>query len=124
MRGFLWRWLIATGILLALARFTYLVEVLSPWRALIAAAVIGLCNALVAPLVALARIVSYPLNYITFGLFSLAVSLFVNAVIVWFAGSGRVSGFEVRGAAGAAAVALILSLANALLSAGARKRRE
>lgn len=74
---------------------------------LITAAVIGLVNALIRPVLVLATL---PLTIATFGLFLLVV----NAVALLIAGA--VTPLEVRGFGGAVVGALVLSVLNLLLT--------
>ncbi len=83
------RWLLSASALLLVAHFYSGVVVTSFTSALIAAAVIGLLNMVVRPiLVAL----TLPVTVLTLGLF-----LFVINALLFWAAAGMLSGFDVRG---------------------------
>ena len=83
------RWLISTAALFAVPYIVPGVSVGNIWNAIVAAAVIGLINLLIRPIL---LIFTLPINMLTLGLFTLVV----NAVLFWFA-STIVDGFEVNG---------------------------
>ena len=83
------RWLISTVALFAVPYIVPGVSVGNIWNAIVAAAVIGLINLLIRPIL---LILTLPINMLTLGLFTLVV----NAVLFWFA-STIVDGFEVSG---------------------------
>jgi len=127
MRALLLRW-----ILMSLAVWGagsvlphHMISVSTVWSALLAVAVIGLLNAFVKPFLFLFKLVTFPINLITLGLFALVVSFAMNVVIFWGVGQW-LPGFKVHGIAGAAAGAAILSVINGalalLLSNGRRGR--
>lgn len=82
--------------------------------ALIAAIILGLANALVKPLLmAIAGGMTCVLSCLTLGLWSLALSWLINALLFWVVGHMNF-GFQVSGFGAALWGALALSLINAL----------
>ena len=84
------KWLLAAVALLCVAYLYSGVEVRSFGAALIAALVIGLCNAIVRPVLV---ILTLPVTVITLGLFLLVI----NALMFWAASSLAGNGFQVHG---------------------------
>ena len=84
------KWLLAAVALLCVAYLYSGVEVHSFGAALIAALVIGLCNAIVRPVLV---ILTLPVTVITLGLFLLVI----NALMFWAASSLSGNGFQVHG---------------------------
>jgi putative membrane protein len=84
------------------------------WQAALAAAVIGLLNALVKPLMFVFKIVTFPINLLTLGMFGLVVSFVMNMIIFWGVGQW-LPGFHVHGILGAAAGAGIMGVINGVL---------
>lgn len=82
-------WLLSAGALLAVAHLYSGVVVTSFTAALIAAAVLGLLNAVVRPVLVL---LTLPVTVVTLGLF-----LFIINALMFWATSSLLSGFEVRG---------------------------
>ena len=82
-------WLLSAGALLAVAHLYSGVMVTSFTAALIAAAVLGLLNAVVRPVLVL---LTLPVTVVTLGLF-----LFIINALMFWATSSLLSGFEVRG---------------------------
>lgn len=83
------RWLISAAAIFAVPFIVPGVSIGNIWNALVAAAVIGLINLLIRPIL---LIFTLPINMLTLGLFTLVV----NAILFWFA-STIVEGFEVHG---------------------------
>ncbi|MCL2603738.1 MAG: phage holin family protein [Defluviitaleaceae bacterium] len=75
--------------------------------AMVAAAVLGLVNAIIKPLM---HIISLPVTILTLGLFSLVINAFSLLLAAWF-----VPGFSISGFWTAFFAALVLSVLNALL---------
>lgn len=94
-------WLLSAAALLAVAHLYSGVAVTSFTAALIAAAVLGLLNAVVRPLLVL---LTLPVTVITLGLF-----LFVINALMFWAAAGLLSGFDVRGFGAALMGSLIYS---------------
>ncbi len=108
MKGLFIRWLILTAAIYLAARFIDGIEVHGFVPALLAAAALGVLNALLRPVLI---ILTLPLNILTLGLFTFVI----NALLLKLA-SGVISGFEVHGFWPALFGALIISLVSWLLS--------
>lgn len=96
------KWLLSAAALLFVAYLYSGVEVKSFTAALIAAFVIGLLNAIVRPVLV---VLTLPVTVVTLGLF-----LFVINALMFWAASGLLDGFQVRGFVGALIGSLIYSL--------------
>ena len=108
MKGLFIRWLILTAAIYLAARFIDGIEVHGFVPAFLAAAALGVLNALLRPVLI---ILTLPLNILTLGLFTFVI----NALLLKMA-SGVISGFEVHGFWPALFGALIISLVSWLLS--------
>jgi putative membrane protein len=95
-------WLLSAAALLAVASLYSGVVVTSFTAALIAAAVLGLLNAIVRPVLV---VLTLPVTVVTLGLFLFVI----NALMFWSA-SGLLSGFNVRGFVPALIGSLIYSV--------------
>ena len=84
------KWLLAAVALLCVAYLYSGVEVRSFGAALIAALLIGLCNAIVRPILV---VLTLPVTVITLGLFIFVI----NALMFWAASGLSGSGFQVHG---------------------------
>ena len=84
------KWLLAAVALLCVAYLYSGVEVHSFGAALIAALLIGLCNAIVRPILV---VLTLPVTVITLGLFIFVI----NALMFWAASGLSGSGFQVHG---------------------------
>ena len=96
------KWLLSAAALLAVAYIYSGVQVTSFTAALLAAFVIGLFNTIVRPILV---ILTLPVTLITLGLF-----LFVINALMFWAASGVMNGFQVRGFGAALIGSLIYSL--------------
>jgi putative membrane protein len=96
------KWLLSAAALLFVAYIYNGVEVKTFTAALIAAFVIGLLNTVVRPILVL---LTLPVTVITLGLF-----LFVINALMFWAASGLLDGFHVRGFVAALIGSLIYSL--------------
>jgi putative membrane protein len=96
------KWLLSALALLAVAYIYGGVVVTDFTSALIAAAVIGLLNMVVRPILV---ILTFPVTVVTLGLF-----LFVINALLFWAASGLLSGFQVSGFLAALIGSLIYSL--------------
>ncbi|HEY9224685.1 MAG: phage holin family protein [Variovorax sp.] len=103
------RWLLSAAALLAVTYLYSGVQVSSFTSALIAAAVIGLLNMIVRPVLV---VLTLPVTIVTFGLF-----LFVINALMFWAASGLLDGFVVRGFVAALIGSLIYSLLRLLIEA-------
>ncbi len=101
------KWLLSAVALLAVAYLYSGVQVQSFGSALLAAAVIGLLNMVVRPVLV---ILTLPVTIVTLGLF-----LFVINALLFWAASGLLSGFHVSGFLAALLGSLIYSLLGLLI---------
>ena len=95
-------WLLSAAALLFVAYLYNGVEVKSFTAALIAAFVIGLLNAVVRPILV---VLTLPVTLVTLGLF-----LFIINALMFWAASGLLDGFQVRGFVAALIGSLLYSL--------------
>ncbi len=102
MNGLLIRWLILTVSILICAYLIDGIHVAGFFSAFVAAAFLGVLNALLRPLLVL---LTLPINILTLGLFTFVI----NAVLLLMV-SGVVTGLEIRGFWSALGGALIISL--------------
>ncbi|QIL51025.1 phage holin family protein [Weissella coleopterorum] len=108
--SFLQRLIINMITLLALAGlFQQGLYVQNLWNAFMAAAILGVLNVFVRPVL---QILSLPLTFFTFGLFSFVVNAAVLWMTSWFVGPG----FQFTSFGWAILISLIMSLVNAILS--------
>ena len=103
------KWLLSAVALLAVAYLYSGVQVASFGSALIAAAVIGLLNMVVRPVLV---VLTLPVTIVTFGLF-----LFVINALMFWAASGLLGGFVVKGFVAALIGSLIYSLLRLIIEA-------
>ena len=103
------KWLLSAVALLAVAYLYSGVQVNSFGSALIAAAVIGLLNMVVRPVLV---VLTLPVTIVTLGLF-----LFVINALLFWAASGLLSGFQVSGFVAALIGSLIYSLLGLIIEA-------
>ncbi len=111
------RWIINALALLALPYLFSSIQVKSATAALIAAAALGLINALIRPILI---VLTLPINIVTLGLFTFVI----NALLFWLV-AHFVSGFEVSGfwpAFWGAIVFSLISWAASSLLLGKRER--
>jgi putative membrane protein len=101
------KWILSACALLAVAHFYSGVEVMSFGSALIAAFVIALFNTFLRPVLV---VLTLPVTLITLGLFMFVI----NALMFW-AASGVLDGFHVKGFAAALAGSLLYSLAGMVI---------
>jgi putative membrane protein len=103
------KWLLSAVALLAVAYLYNGVQVNSFGSALIAAAVIGLLNMVVRPVLV---VLTLPVTIVTLGLF-----LFVINALLFWAASGLLGGFQVSGFVAALIGSLIYSLLGLIIEA-------
>ncbi len=103
------KWLLSAIALLAVAYLYNGVQVTSFGSALIAAAVIGLLNMVVRPVLV---VLTLPVTIVTLGLF-----LFVINALMFWAASGLLQGFHVNGFGAALLGSLIYSLLGLVIEA-------
>ncbi|MEI6179549.1 MAG: phage holin family protein [Chloroflexales bacterium] len=101
-------WIVSAVSLIIITRLDVGVSVRSFDRALVAALVIGLVNAVLGPILGL---LALPLTILSVGLFALVI----NALLFWLA-AAIVSGFYLRNGFWSALIgSLLLSLSNAII---------
>lgn len=108
MRGIALRWVILTLAILLAAYVVDGITVSGPGAAFFAAAMLGILNAFLRPIL---LILTLPINILTFGLFTFVI----NALLLKMA-SGVIPGFDVQGFWPAVLGALIISAASWLLN--------
>lgn len=118
IKGLLIRWAILAGVLWLLSRTVPGIQVVGAKAAFFTIVMLALVNALVRPFLFLFKLFTFPLNFLTLGLFALVVSLLVNILVFWLVGwEGQVvQGFRVDSFQAAFTGALILAVANAFAS--------
>ena len=113
--NFLIRWLFLAGALLIVAHLVPGVSVTSFVSALIAAAVLGLFNTLLRPLLV---VLTLPVTVLTLGLF-----LFVISALLFWAAASVLDGFVVQGFGSALLGSLAYSLLGLAVDALLKPRR-
>jgi putative membrane protein len=108
VKGLVIRWLILTVAILLAAYLIDGIRVSGFHAVLLAAAVLGILNALLRPVLIL---LTLPLNILTLGLFTFLINAFILKMT-----SGVIPGFDVIGFWPAVLGALVISIANWLLS--------
>ncbi len=108
MKGIVLRWVVNAGGLLLVGALFDGVHVAGVGWALVAAAFLGVMNALIRPLV---LILTLPINVLSLGLFTLVV----NGFMLWLVGK-LLRGFSVEGFWTAVGAALIMSIISLALS--------
>ena len=106
MKNYIIRWLINAVGLLIVSKTMESIEIDSILTAVVAAAVIGIINTFLRPILI---ILTLPISILTLGLFTLVI----NGLIFYFVGN-IVEGFQVTGFFAAFLGALILSIINIL----------
>ncbi len=108
MRGVLLRWLVLTAAVLAASWLLDGIRVSGIFPAILAAALLGILNAVLRPLLIL---LTLPLNILTLGLFTFVINALMLLIV-----SAVISGFDVRGFWTAVFGALIIGAASWLLN--------
>ena len=108
MRGVLLRWLVLTAAVLTAAWFLDGIRVSGIFPAILAAALLGILNAVLRPLLIL---LTLPLNILTLGLFTFVINALMLMIV-----SAIIPGFDVRGFWTAVFGALIIGAASWLLN--------
>lgn len=96
------RWLIITVAILLASWLVPGIRVESVWTAIFAAAVLGLINLFIKPVVI---ILTLPLNILTLGIFTFFINAFLLQLVAYM-----IRGFEVKGFIAAFLGALIISI--------------
>lgn len=102
------RWLINTGIIMALPYILSGIQVENFMAALVAAAVLGVVNAVIRPILV---VLTLPINILTLGLFT-----FVINALMFMLAAQVVKGFHVDSFWSALLGSIILSVASTVLS--------
>jgi putative membrane protein len=108
MRGVLLRWLVLTAAVLTASWLLDGIRVTGIFPALLAAALLGILNAILRPLLIL---LTLPLNILTLGLFTFVINALMLMIV-----SSVIPGFDVRGFWTAVLGALIIGAASWLLN--------
>lgn len=106
------RWLVNAVVLLLLPYVLKGVRVDGPVAAVVAAAVLGIVNAVIRPVLLL---LTLPLNILTLGLFTFVINALMLLLVATV-----VPGFEVRGFWVALVASVLVSVASTVLSAVVR----
>jgi putative membrane protein len=116
--GLVLRWLVLTAAILAASYLIEGIRIAGFFSAFFAAAILGILNAFLRPILIL---LTLPVNVLTFGLFTFVI----NALLLLMV-SGVIAGFEVRGFWTALLGSLVISIVSWLLNVfiGARGRVE
>ena len=108
MRGVLLRWLVLTAAVLTASWLLDGIRVNGIFPAILAAALLGILNAVLRPLLIL---LTLPLNILTLGLFTFVINALMLMIV-----SAIIPGFDVRGFWTAVFGALIIGAASWLLN--------
>ena len=112
MLAFILHLVVSALLLIVVAKIVDGVEVEGFGAALFAAAVLGLTNAFLAPVVAL---LAFPVGVLTLGLLWWLIRWLINALMLWIT-AAVVPGFKVRGFGSAFWGAAVLTLGNLVVS--------
>lgn len=107
MKGLLIRWILLAGSIMAASYLLEGIEIRNFISALGAAAVLGILNVVLRPVL---LVLTLPINILSFGLFTLIINSFLLKMA-----SGVISGFEVHGFWPALWGALVITIVNWLL---------
>ena len=110
--AFILHLLVTALLLIVVAKIVDGVEVEGFVAALFAAAVLGLANAFLAPIVAF---MALPINVLTFGLLFWLIRWVINALMMWLT-SAIVTGFKVENFSAAFWGSAVLTIGNLLVS--------
>ncbi|OPJ55138.1 phage holin family protein [Alkalithermobacter paradoxus] len=108
MRKFILRWLISALSIYLTAKLLGYVHVSDFSTTLVAAAILGIINTLIKPIIVMFTI---PINFMTLGLFT----FIINGFMLYLA-SALVEGFVIYGLLGAIVASIVLSIVNMILS--------
>jgi putative membrane protein len=101
-------WIVTAVSLFIISKLPLGIEIVSFKVALISAAVFGVLNALLGPVL---RFFTFPLDFITFGLFAIVVNAIIFGLAAWL-----VSGFRLRWGFWSALIgAVLLGIINSVL---------
>ncbi len=108
MKSLFLRWLINTGAIVLASYLIRGIHIESVWVAVIAAALLGIINAFLRPILIL---LTLPINILTLGLLTFVINGFLFYAVSWV-----VKGFEIKSFWAAFFGALIISIVNWLCS--------
>ena len=114
MKGILIRWLVLTCAIMAASYVMDGIQVSGFFSALLAAAILGVLNAIFRPILI---ILTLPINILTLGLFT----FIINALMLMMA-SGLISGFDVSGFWSALFGSLVISVVSWILNSFVNER--
>lgn len=114
MQGIILKWFVLSGAIMVAAYLVEGIEVGGFWSAFLTAAILGILNVFLRPVL---LILTLPINILTLGLFTFVI----NALLLMMA-SGVIAGFNVRGFWPAVGGALIVSIVNWLISTALQRR--
>ena len=114
MNGIFIRWLTSTGAIILTSYLLTGIQIDGFFAAFLAAAILGILNALFRPI---ALLITLPINILTLGLFTFVI----NALMLQLA-SGMISGFEVHGFGSALLGSLMISAVSWLLNSFVDRR--
>ena len=114
MKGILIRWLVLTCAIMAASYVMDGIQVSGFFSALLAAAILGVLNAIFRPILI---ILTLPINILTLGLFTFVI----NALMLMMA-SGLISGFDVSGFWSALFGSLVISVVSWILNSFVNER--
>ena len=115
MNGIFIRWLTSTGAIILTSYLLTGIQIDGFFAAFLAAAMLGILNALFRPI---ALLITLPINILTLGFFTFVI----NALMLQLA-SGIISGFEVHGFGSALLGSLMISAVSWLLNSFVDRRR-
>lgn len=108
MPRWVFRWLVNALALLAAAALLTGVRIEGPLAGIVAAALLGIINVSIRPVLIL---VTLPINILTLGLFTFVVNALMLMLVAWL-----VPGFEIDGFWWSVLAALVLSVVNGLVT--------
>ena len=114
MKGIVLRWLVLTCAIMAASYVMDGIQVSGFFSALLAAAILGIMNAIFRPILI---ILTLPINILTLGLFTFVI----NALMLMMA-SGVISGFDVHGFWAAVFGSFIISIVSWILNSFVNER--
>ena len=114
--GIVIRWVILTAAIMSASYLLDGIHVSGFFSALFAAAILGVLNVFLRPVL---LILTLPFNILTLGLFTFVI----NAILLMMV-SGVISGFTVRDFGSALLGSLIISIVNAVLSALIKDKKD
>jgi putative membrane protein len=115
MNGMLISWLTATGAIVLTSYLLNGIQIDGFFTAFMAAAILGILNALIRPI---ALLITLPINILTLGFFTFVI----NALLLQMV-SGIISGFEIHGFGSAVLGSLMISVISWLLNSFADRPR-